>query len=60
VQAPIVTYFLVVGIYLFFDGPWTLPGFQVSTQKALLEMLVGTATQRMLNDASYIFNRYMF
>ena len=37
---------------------WTLPGFQVSTQNALLEKLAGIATQRMTNDASYIFNRY--
>lgn len=44
VQAPLVIYFLVIEIYLFFDGlvnyeAVDLPGFQVSTQKALLEKL---------------------
>lgn len=64
VQAPLVIYFLVIGIYLFFDGlvnyeAMNLARFSGINSKSLAgKTMVGTATQRMTNDASYIFNRY--
>lgn len=63
-QAPLVIYFLVIGIYLFFHGVVNceavdLARFPGINSKSLAgKTVVGIATQRMTNDASYIFNRY--
>lgn len=57
-------YSLVIEIYLFFDGlvnyeAKDLARFSGINSKSLAgKTVAGTATQRMTNDASYIFNRY--
>lgn len=64
VQASLVIYFLVIGIYLFFDGLVNYEAVDLArvsdiNLKCLAgKAVVGTATQRMTNDASYFFNRY--
>lgn len=56
-------YFLVIGIYLFFDGlvnyeAVDLARFSgVNSESLAGKTVVGTATQGMTNDASFIFNR---
>lgn len=63
VQASLVIYFPVIGIYLFFDGlvnyeAMDLARFSGINLKCLAgKTVVGTATQGMTNDASYFFNR---